>query len=535
MSDKLNELENILPVRQDLQLAIDDCLEMRRACSSAAGELLGLTAHHPLGETLGAEVREGVEFLEWLQRDNFIFLGYGYLKGNRPRARRGVPERALGLMLAQLAHELRDNPVPLSNPPDEVSLALAKFPLITVSESLNESRFHRPARLHRIVIKQLSAELEVVGAHIVLGLFTSSALRTPLKDVPILRQRLQKILDLDQAIRGSHDYTRIVSIADSMPREQLFWTPPAELHRDIRMLMNMGEGDFRVAVRRTPTDDLQVLVAMPTHRYSANTRPAVEKVLLAGFRASEADYHLAFDEESMQARLHFRLRRPATPGALSAAALETLLFEASRSWHEALEARLVASRGVHHGHALATAFEWAFGEGYISDNSPDMALHDIGYLRERSQDGAAWRATVFHLAEESVLRLYHAQDALILSDVLPMLESLGLRVLTQSSYPVRFWHERQEQHATITVFRVQDRRSGGGVAEDEGRLISDLLAMLEGRPEGEPVLDKVRRHRELERLGKDRLTHRPASQAGPHRWQPRHSQPAPLRRNVAAR
>ena len=85
------------------------------------------------------------------------------------------------------------------------------------------------------------------------GLVVGCSAETPSADVVTVTQALAPANDRCNApqpltlntrvvgttLEGSHDFKQIVSIFNSMPREELFWTEAAALHKDIRAIMEI--------------------------------------------------------------------------------------------------------------------------------------------------------------------------------------------------------------------------------------------------------------------------------------------------------
>ena len=496
--DRLVEIEqSVLGVLHDVRKATDDYLEMRRALGKVSAELVSL-AQEPVGRTVALKLREGVDLLEWLDRDNFIFLAYQkFEKRDSPDGAnlQVSSEPALGLA-SDRGGEMRDHAIPLSNPPDEMALRMASCPLVAVSKSDADSTVHRPGKMDRIVIKSLDRRLQVIGEHCFLGLFTSSALSTPVKEIPILRDRLQKVLELDGAVRGSHDFKQIVSIFNSTPREELFWSQPAQLHRDIRMIMAMQrEDEVGMTVRPDPSNrGVLVMIVMPRDRYDSGVRYRVQELLLDVLNAKHADFRLSLGEDEERARLHFFVSSSIKLSSINLPMLESRIAQLTRTWRDSLTDRLVAERGSDEGRVLGAQFRRAFPEEYTAQTSPEMAIHDIDNLLQRAENGQAYRVAVYPPLEEaaqeaSTIRIYHEQESLALSDVLPMLENLGLRVLRQSSHQVPFFLARQEHVATVDVLRVQDRWTKRPLELSRGcqHLISAIDALLDGKLQNQPL------------------------------------------------
>jgi glutamate dehydrogenase len=134
---------------------------------------------------------------------------------------------------------------------------------------------------------------------------------------------------------------------------------------------------------------------------------------------------------------------------------------------------------------VAERFARAFDARYKADVTAAAALHDIAHLEQVAERGI--RVDVVQPADDdprgaqvSHVRIYHHGRGMVLSEVLPILEDLGFRVLEQVSYGVR---ERAARYG-IDVFRVQDDDGARiDVAAHGARLIEAAEGILRGEAE----------------------------------------------------
>ena len=481
--------ERVLKVLSDVKIATDDYRLMRETVKGLCAELSGLAAAHT-SKPIAQEIRECEDFLHWLESHNFVFLGYreyDIVDSPKGPALKVVPETALGV-LRDLSTSAYTEAVPLSELPDNLRGRVTGGPSIIVTKANSESTIHRPVKMDYIGLKKFDKDLKVVGERRFLGLFTSGALSTPVKDIPILRNRLKTVLDLDGSSDGSHDYKQIITIFNSMPREELFWSEASQLHRDIRTIMAMQqEHDVRLTLRPDPLHrGALVMVIMPRDRFNTEVRHRVQQLLEETFQASHVDYQLSMGEDEEQVRFHFFLTTDADFSSIDIPELESRVVDLTRTWNDRLTERLVAAHGDTVGHRLGEQFDRAFPDGYMSNTSFGMTVHDIANLVERIDSNEVFKVGIFNPTGESYaveatsVRIYHDRDSLVLSDVLPILENLGLRVLLQSSHKVHFQHAGVAHSSTIDVFRVQNRWTEQplDMRKDRNRVVDAMTALL---------------------------------------------------------
>ncbi|MDZ7800884.1 MAG: NAD-glutamate dehydrogenase [Trueperaceae bacterium] len=432
-----------------------------------------------------AELEEYEAFLDWLREDHFVFLGYreyDIVTDDGTAMLQVTRGSGLGILRDTEASTYA-RPVSLDDlPPGLRERVTGGHPLI-VTKTNTEATVHRAARMDYVGVKKLDEALQVQGEQRFLGLFTSKALSTPVGETPILRRKLRGVLQMDDALPGSHDYKEIVTVFDSMPRSELFWSDTAQLHRDIRTVMALEqERGVKLTVRPDPLQrGLGVMVIMPRERFDTDVRRRIQRHLARRLQARHVDYHLAMGEDEAQVRFHFFFSTDLRREDVDVRALDREVAELSRSWDDHVREQLDDAHGTHAGRRLAERYLPRMDDRYKADARPAQAVRDIANLEALGDEVA--RVDLLDAVQDaeagqvSILKVYHHRPTLVLSEVLPVLENLGLRVLEQVAYPLR----DGDGVRGIDVFRVQDARGGTlDVRRDGERLVAALERLLAG-------------------------------------------------------
>jgi len=394
----------------------------------------------------------------------------------------------LGL-LRKLENSAYREPVPLEQLPDDLRERVTGGRLFIVTKANAESTVHRARRMDYVGVKQLSPSGQVVGERRFIGLFTTKALSAPVEEIPILRHKLRQVLELHQAIPGSHDHKAIVAAFNGMPREELFWSDASQIHADIRTILRLErEQAVRLTLRTDPLKrGLAVMVIMPKGHFSDAVRQKVQEHLRRRLDARRVDSRLAIGEDEGHARFHFFFATDVQATPELASELEREVQSLARSWHEELRALLVERYGEAEGAALAARYLGAFDDRFRADVTPARALVDVGHLERlratshvidligpEPGEGAA--------DAPATLIVYHRDHGLALSDVLPLLENLGFRVLEQNPYNLTV----EGEHRGMDVYSVFDTQGAAvDVATHGPRLVAALERLLRGEAEND--------------------------------------------------
>ncbi|MCB1841834.1 MAG: NAD-glutamate dehydrogenase, partial [Halioglobus sp.] len=383
---------------------------------------------------------EAMAFLAWMEHDHMTLLGYEYLAVNPPGSPQGISVNAdasLGLLRQRSTRGPEDLAADLASLSREELL----HKQLSFSKSRTRSRVHRSSYPDYVEVREYDAEGRVVGQHRFIGLYTSLVYNTDPRNIPILRRKFERVLDMSAQDWSEHESRELVRTLQVFPRDELFQSSIEQLCATVNAVNRIQERrQIRVFVRRDVHGKfINCLVYLPRDHYRTELREKIEAILRQTFRAEELEFN-TFYSESILVRVHFVMQvDPAVPLNYDIAELQSQIEQATLSWEDRLRLRLLEELGDEAGEAIFRRIGRGFAPGYQDDFDPRVAVMDIRKLR-RLLDGDPLAMSLYRLAEEGPdtlrLRLYHPGQSLPLSDVLPILENLGLRVLTERPYEV---------------------------------------------------------------------------------------------------
>ena len=424
---------------QDVIRVTDDFHPMIDAVNGTVVQLAECIGSQP---ELREELEEVQAFLRWLRDGAFVFLGYREydiveLEGSPAIVVQ--PGSGLGVLRNEAQSSFAE-PVLVSETEPATRDLVMGGPHLIITKTNHLSTVHRLARMDYIGIKKLSRDGEVAGGHRFIGLFTSRAYGEDADKIPILRRKLQVILEGVDAQEGSHDYKEINTIFGSMPKEELFLLSAEEIAADIQtVLTSYHSGDVHVTLRDDHLRGIWAMVILPKERFSGEVRRAIEEALIRRFQAEVLNYQLTLGEGD-QARLHFYLstRAESVAGAESHD-LTAEVREIIRSWFDRVRSGLERVRSADDARRLAGLYVKAFSAEYQASTDPDVAVTDILELESMRVDDRA--VSISFSQEQGIdvyggeaggvgpttqLKLYLRGERLILSDFMPILENAGL-------------------------------------------------------------------------------------------------------------
>ena len=458
-------LQDILErVLGDLRVVVDDFEPMLDNLEATRSNL---SASYP--ERDQQELQEATGFIEWLSEDHFTFLGYAR---SEAKAVDGgmqlhlVDEAGLGLARPGSPYANADEFIA---PHDEMAKYIRHGRLVVVTKANVRSPIHHPHYMDVVSVKRLAADGSVEGTDRYIGLFSLDAYINRPRDIPLIRRKVNYVLDRSRLPERSHSGKHLRDIIYQLPRDELFQCREEELYdicMGIRALRDRHH--LRVFMRRDRYGRFySCMIYLSRERYSRELRDKVTAELMTLCNGRSVERTVDFLREGL-ARIHCIVRIPqGTQLAMTDSQVEQRLIEITRSWSDQLREVLresgyqdeqgdkVGSR-ADDGAALALRYGDAFPLGYREAHSAVEAAADLQYLTQLSAAQPVLPSLAITDADGAAcptsLRLYSLNNPIGLSDVLPALENFGLRVVRQN--PTRVT-PRDGDPRWIQVFDVQ--------------------------------------------------------------------------------
>ena len=433
---KLNYIkEQILSILNDVQLVVSDWAPIKKKLSETITELKNTKA--PIDK---AEQKEAIEFLNWISNNHFTLMGYSE---NKIVAVEGdyelqpVNGQSLGLQ----RQKKRSTTVLSTLPSGAQRLALNnKHPLVLTKTS-TLSTVHRPAYVDYIGVKRFNDKGKVIGERRFIGLYTSEAYNMGPRSIPVLRRKLNWVMENSGLTPGGHDTKALSNILETYPRDELFQVTEQELLDTSVGILHMQERPIiRLFIRRDPYGRFfSCLVYVPRDQYSTKLRMKMMDILGKSLGGNKVTFNARFSE-SIHARTHYIIYVDnAESVEFDPAAIERELRESARSWEDNLADALKVEFGEEEGLALFHRYEDAFPAGYKAEATPLTAVLDIKHM-EILTDAKPLSMILYRPQEDTVgqvrFKLFHRDKPASLSDVLPMLENMGLNVIEETPYKI---------------------------------------------------------------------------------------------------
>ncbi|MCL1078491.1 NAD-glutamate dehydrogenase [Parashewanella spongiae] len=438
----IKELEKeIQSVLMDVAASVNDWQAMSNKLSSIVNELP--SRPYPGKEQ---DLTEAKNFLDYLVNHHFTILGYrrydlNPVKGDLEL----VPDMGTSLGLMNKPDQKQpEKGLFLSTFSESARKEALDDNLLILTKCNSKSRVHRPAYIDYIGIKRFDKKGNVVGEDRFIGLYASNVYNRSLREIPLLAEKVSRVLDKSGLVPRSHDYKNLMNILENLPRDELIQGNEDELMSVAHGVLEMQDRDkLKLFVRKDGYGRfLSCLVYVSKDRYNTKLREDTQRILAQHFNSKEEVEFTTYFSESTLARTHYIVKVENNNMDVDVAAIENNLIEAARSWEDKLTFALNGALGEEVGNALSKRYLNAFHPSYKEDVLPSSAVVDMQKLEALDEDHKL--GMLFYQPQESAinsnkvrLKLFHKDEPIHLSDVLPMLENFGLRVINERPYEVK--------------------------------------------------------------------------------------------------
>jgi glutamate dehydrogenase len=451
-------------VLAQVRVAVADWRTMRERLVSLIAELDASKLPMP-----AEEVDEARQFLQWLDEGNFIFLGYrryGFETRDGNDYLPPQPGSGLGILRETRTESMERGAAPLTK---EFSDYARRKDLLIITKANSRSRIHRSVPMDRIGIKRYDTAGNLIGEDRFLGLFTTAAYIRSVYDIPMLRLKASRVMKGVGVDPRSHNGKALVDILENFPRDEFFQITDRDLYEIALGILQLQERQ-RVALFLR-TDVFERFVAcylfVPRDRYTPDFKERAKQILEEALDGRDTAVYDHVTDSPLARGLFIVRTTPGRIPQIDTKRVEAYLAEAARTWSDRLLDELTATVGEEKGIELHRRYKRAFPVAYSERFTAGAAHYDIQHIEDVLATGKLVVDLYRHRSDRSEhdhrqfhLKLIHTGPPVPLSEIMPRLENMGLRVMAEEPYEV------QPLGATHPV-RIRDfSLSGQGMQDD---------------------------------------------------------------------
>ena len=428
---KLVEQE-VRRVLRDVRVAVRDWSKMRERMQ----ETRDLLENGPKGVDPSLRT-ESQELLDWMVDEHFTFLGYReYRLSNK--GKRSFLNSVDGTGLGLLCRDDRGSKsVELTA---EMRRLTRSRDWLILTKANSRSTVHRSAFLDYVGVKIYDNKGNAIGERRFIGLLTSVAYIESPKNIPLLRHKITKIFERAHVEQIGHRGKALSHIIETYPREELFQSSIQDLTRTTVGILNLQDRrHVKFFLRRdTFRRFFSCLVFVPREKYTTAIRERIEALLKDAFDGQSVDSAVQISDSAL-ARVHIIVRTAAgVRPRISIHDIEDRIVDLVVTWSDRLRTQLIDKFGQDEGRRLFKAYGRIFPAGYQENTLPSEACSDVQYVNSMQAEGIN-RTVDLYVPEDCEpdhlhFVIYTFDEPIPLSDALPVIENMGVRVLSEHPY-----------------------------------------------------------------------------------------------------
>ena len=380
------------------------------------------------------DIEEHQTFLTWLLGEHFTFIGCDkfIVKGDAVHL---AKDSQMGLLKRS---DFLQEPLPF-----ELFDTLKKQSLIHFSKASQRAMVHRPAYPDVVYIKRFNDAGELISGYRFIGLYTSSVYSGTPKDIPIVRNKISNVLAKSSYSEGSHYFKELSQILYTFPVEDLLLcTEETLLNNVVEVLHAQERKELKLFMRCAGNKKFVIATLyVPRDIYSTEVRRTFEELICRTLEVEDIDFQTYLSESNLaRLRVVLRLKSPLDQ-VLEEQAIQERMKQLTRRWCEEMHDALIEQFGEERGIKLTKKYTDAFPASYQDGFSSRVAVADIERIESLYNDEQRSMTLRFYRSmepnsSELKLKLFHQDGSLLLSDLIPILENMGLKVAEEYPYKV---------------------------------------------------------------------------------------------------
>ncbi len=387
-------------------------------------------------------INESKEFLEWLRKSHFTFLAYDEYDFS-DKSDKVTINSGLGLFRNFDKHKAK---LYEHMSREQLEVAGVDSPVI-FSQAGQLSSVHRSAYSDYVIVKKFDNKGNIIGGYRFMGLYKHNVYINSASDIPIVRRRIQTALNNSGISPETYNYAELSHILGTFPRDELFQAGGQHL-LDVCLNVLYIQERRKVKLFLRENIDKKFITAIfyaPRDILNSQLIQQVYNLLAEHIDVDSSTTSTWLSESSLaRCRFVFRVKSP-LKSPLDQEMLERKIVELSRDWNEDLQTALTEAFGEERSVSLYRQYRNAFPAGYTDENNPRVAVADIDRMQKIASNDECDLSLSFYRSltsdhGELKIKIYQKGEQLSLSDMIPVLENFGLKIIEEYPYNIEHNH-----------------------------------------------------------------------------------------------
>ncbi len=442
--EEISELETRLKeVLHTVKMAVSDWSAMIDLAKKSSQNLHSQSVNISSSKNannVNFDVAEAVHFIDWTIDNKFIFLGaieFDIEVKNGEFSYTEVANSRLGTYKSNYAIT---KPTIVNVSSGEIEDVVKNPYLVEILKSRYKSQIHRNSNAERIRIQKFDNNGKVIGEYRFIGLFTSSVYYQNPKAIPIVRKKIEQVITNSGYSKNSSNFKDLLSTLESYPRDELFQIEQDDL---LRIAVGIVAISGRSLVRMFVRNDkffrfVSCLVFIPRDNFNTSLREKIQNLIANSYKGEISDVFVQIADSNLT-RLHLVVRTDKGIPEIDNDVLEQKLIKLCRLWNDEFKDEVTANFSSQEAKKTIDLYHNAFSVSYTNRFDSNDAVIDIKHINASLASGniTCDLYQTKEVAKDVVeLKLYSPEKKLLLSNIMPILDSFGFNVVLEHTYSV---------------------------------------------------------------------------------------------------
>ena len=434
-NEHANVVKSLSKVIEDINVVVRDWKRMRQKVLEQADQLESIRK--------GPVFAEYGEFFRWMSENHFAFMGYGEFELEKSgKSEKIILDKSSLLGSLKSAHADQLNLLEQVLPP----VVFTGNAPIVFTKTRNRSSIHRSGFMDCILFDhgfESGAKRRTVSC--ILGFLAGSTAAIPTTEIPHLRKKTTYVLNNSALRKAGYAYKELRNILETLPREKLFHMNARSLYSLSMTLLNQERRVTRLHIHKhTCGHFYSCLVYVPKDLFNSQLRLKIQDFLSQQLQATEIEFDVYFSS-SILTRIHYIIHVDSKRSIdIDPLELQKQVQEIARDWNDNLfeELKKVFNRDT--AKSILNQYYDGFPVTYQQDYNVSDAVADMQIFNAIDQTGV--QATLnpsthqddqYKSGQKASFRIYCPDIQIALSDVLPILENMGIRIHSGRPYLIQ--------------------------------------------------------------------------------------------------
>ena len=370
----------------------------------------------------GYDCSEIYEYIQWLQDDNFNFISYFYLKNLDSEieisSKLGFekPLENENFALTEIVNHAK-------NSKDIVSLGKLNY----------LSPIHQKSYMDYILIKNIDHNGDIISWNLFLGIYEDRVHYTSVRNIPIIRKKLDHLIERSPFEKNGYNYQKLVNIVESLPKEFLFRISNSDLYiYTTSVLSSLITKKLSVIIKNNFFEGFtNCLIFLPASRLTPETHESVSQYL--SIRLNRKLITAYYDFIGKDFGYIYLMFEGGINLDQEIDEIESEINLMTSSWYDSLRNELIIRCGRKEGIKTFKNYSPIFSKEYKDRFFAHDAIEDLEIITKIAET----HQVIFNLKnreKSQILKIYSPNTKLSLSQIIPFIENLGFKAIEEQTF-----------------------------------------------------------------------------------------------------